>query len=253
VSRIERPDAPKGVTARAPLKQSDRGGSGSFLVLADDGARYWCKTLNNAQRDPRIPVNEQIVGRLGVTLGAAVCEPKLVYMGEPMVGWQFRDGHAIEEGWAHGSRAVEPVVETNELGSRAKDDNARRHVGIYALYDWVGGSDPQWLMVGADEEFHSHDHGHYFPGGPSWTIETLTQAGTTAFPIGTPAEGLDETEVARVADRLESITEQEVVAALSNLPAEWPTSDDQLEALVDFLLARREPAAGRVRALASSI
>ncbi len=251
--RIERPTSPEGAVAKAPLRASERGGSGSFLVLADDGARYWCKTLNNAQDDPRIPLNEQIVGRLGVTLSTPVCEPKLVYMPKDLVGWEFRPGHGIEEGWAHGSLAVEPAVETHDLGSRAKDDNTRRHVSIYALYDWVGGSDPQWLMVGADEEFYSHDHGMYFPGGPSWTIDSLEQAKTTAYPIGAAATGLDEAEVDLVADRLEAITEQEVVAAMSNLPAEWPTSNDELEALVDFLLDRRGPVAARLRALSGSV
>lgn len=38
----------------APLQQSKHGSSGSFLVLADDRNRYWCKTLNNLQ-SPRVP------------------------------------------------------------------------------------------------------------------------------------------------------------------------------------------------------
>jgi hypothetical protein len=33
---------PEGVNAVTP-QQSQTGGSGSFLVLADDGRRYWCK------------------------------------------------------------------------------------------------------------------------------------------------------------------------------------------------------------------
>jgi hypothetical protein len=147
--------------------RSTSGPSSSSSSASRFDLRYWCKTLNNLQ-DPRVPVNEQIVARLGLLIGAPVCVPKLVYMPPPLVGWEFRagQGRLIEEGWAHGSRAVHHTVETHDLASRAKNDNARRHVGIYALYDWCGGSDPQWLRAGAEEEYHSHDHGHYFPGGP---------------------------------------------------------------------------------------
>ena len=67
--------APQTVRAEAPLKQSTDGGSGSFLVQADDGREYWCKALNNTQEAPMVPVNEQIVARLGRLIGVAVCEP----------------------------------------------------------------------------------------------------------------------------------------------------------------------------------
>jgi hypothetical protein len=66
-----------GVAAVMPLRPSTAGGSGSFLVLADDGRRYWCKSLNNFQ-GPRIPITEQIVGRLAALIGAPVCELQLV-------------------------------------------------------------------------------------------------------------------------------------------------------------------------------
>lgn len=249
---MRRATSPIGVTAEAPLQQSGSGGSGSFLVRADDGRRYWCKTVNNLQHE-RVPVNEQVVSLLGVLIGAPVCEPQLVRMPTALAGWEFRPGRAIEQGWAHGSLAVQPVVETHDLGSRASDDNARRHVGIYALFDWTGGSDPQWLMAGADAEFYSHDHGHYFPGGPGWTIAGLQAAGTSAYQLGFPATDLDHVEVARVADRLEAVDEQDIAGCMSNLPAEWPVGDDELEALVDFVYGRREAVAQRLRGLVGRV
>jgi hypothetical protein len=48
----------------------------------------------------------------------------------------------LVEGWAHGSLAAEPVVETNTLDHRFMDDNASRHAGIYALFDWTAGAEP---------------------------------------------------------------------------------------------------------------
>jgi hypothetical protein len=222
------------------------------LVLADDGRRYWCKPRNNLQ-DGRVPVNEQIVAKLGLLIGAPVCEPQLVYLPSALAGWEFRAGHRIEPGWAHGSVAVESVVETRDLGNRTSDDNARRHAGIYALHDWCGGSDAQWLMAGSDAEFHSHDHGHYFPEGPRWTIASLQQAAGAAHQLGFAATGLDGGELNRLADRLTGTTEEEIGACASNIPAEWPVEDDELEALVGFLYARREPVAQRLLGLLGAV
>jgi hypothetical protein len=68
----------------------------------------------------------------------------------------------LEEGWAHGSRAIDLVIETRDISlSRTTDDNARRQAGLYALHDWCCGQDAQWLMAGPESEFHSHDHGFY--------------------------------------------------------------------------------------------
>jgi len=228
------------------------GGSGSFLVRADDGHRYWCKTLNNLQHE-RVPVNEQIVARLGVLIGTPVCEPRLVYMPPELAGWEFRSGRQIEVGWAHGSFAAELAIETRDLGSRATDDNARRHAGIVALYDLAGGSDAQWLMVGTDAAFFSHDHGHYFPGGPGWTTASLQIGQRAHHQLPFSSTGLDASELNRLADRLEAVTEEEVAECASNIPAEWPVQNGELEALVDFLYARRGAVAQRLRALIGTV
>jgi hypothetical protein len=237
---------PAGVTAVTPLVKSTAGGSGSFLALADDGSRYWCKTLNNCQHE-RVPTNEQVVARLGLLIGAPVCWPELVRIPAALVGWEFRPGRVLEEGWAHGSLAVQPAVEAHDLMNRALDDNARRHAGVYALFDWLGGSDPQWLTVGTDLEYHSHDHGHYFPGGPAWTTGSLQQEAATPFVLGQPTTGLDASELERLAVAVEAVSEEEVLSVMAKVPADWPVTDEELEALADFVLDRRSSVAGRLR------
>jgi hypothetical protein len=251
---VTRATSPACVQATAPLKQSTQGSSGSFLVLASDQRRYWCKSLNNFQ-DPRVPVNEQIVAKLGQLIGAPVCTPQLVEITDPLVGWEIRPntGRLLERGWAHGSLAVEPSVETHALERRTEDENARRHAGIFALYDWVGGSDPQWLMMGADAAYFSHDHGHYFPGGPAWTIASLTANSGAAYQIGGATTGLDNGELNRIADRLEDVSREDLEACASNLPADWPVGTDELEALVEFVYGRRGAVAQRLRAMVAAV
>ncbi|MEA2254718.1 MAG: hypothetical protein QOG35_763 [Solirubrobacteraceae bacterium] len=241
--RIER------VRAVAPLQQSNAGGSGSFLVRADDGCRYWCKVLNNAQGDPKVPVNEQIVGWLGSLIGIAVCEPRLVEIPEALADWEFRPGHHLQSGWAHGGLAVEGAIETRTLDHRTSDNNSVRHAGFYALHDWLGGADPQWLYASADEQrYYSHDHGHYF-WGPSWTPATLSANVGTAAPLGVASAGLDPSELERLADRLDSITEQEVAGALPNFPEDWPIDQSEIRAVVDFATQRCSQVAQRIRSL----
>lgn len=231
-----------------PLRASPAGQSGSFLVLADDGQRYWCKGLNNFQ-GPRVPITEQIVGRLAGLIGAPACGVALVDL-DAVVGWEFRpgSGRVVEPGWAHGSVAVEPVVETRLLDHRTDDDNRRRHCGIYALCDWLAGSDVQWLYgVDQDNAYYSHDHGFYL-GGPTWTPETLDAARNVPHALSTPADNLDRDEISRVADALEAITRQEIEATLSNLPGSWPVTDAELDAVAEFADDRRGPVAARLRA-----
>jgi hypothetical protein len=234
------------------LRQSASGGSGSFLVLANDGNRYWCKVLNNPQGQ-RVPINEQIVARIGMLIAAPVCTPELVYIPPTLAGWEYRPGAMLVEGWAHGSLALEPVVETRTLQDRSSDNNARRHAGIYALYDWVGGSDPQWLVRGTDSEYFSHDHGHYFPNGPNWDIASLAAAVGHPCPLGVPPAGLDAPELARLAAAIEATTLEEIEACVAKVPAAWPVTDVELGAVVSFVLDRRQPVADRLRAFAGAV
>jgi hypothetical protein len=206
------------VRAVAALRRSSSGGSGSFLVRADDGERYWCKVLNNPQGSELVPINDQVVARLGQRIGVAVPEPRLVEIPQDLAGWEFRPGFALEAGFAHGGRAIEPVVETHQLSHRTSADNAARHAGFFALHDWLGGSDPQWLIATNDgDRYYSHDHGHYF-WGPGWTPESLRANIDNPAPLEQPTDGLDATELVRLADELERLDREEIAAALANLP-----------------------------------
>lgn len=252
MSRVVRAATPSGVRAEILLSQHNGGSSGAFLVRADDGNRYWCKVLNNGQNSPRVPINEQIVGRLGTLIGVGVCLPVLVEIPEVLAGWEFLPGRCLEAGWAHGSLAVDPAIETRAIDHRADDDNIRRQAGFFAVHDWLAGQDAQWLIgVGEDNAYYSHDHGHYFPGGPDWTVDSLGTNVGNPYSLGAPPDGLDAQELERLAGALEAVTEEEVVSELAKLPAEWPVTDDELEAVLDFALARRGAVAERLRAMIS--
>jgi hypothetical protein len=247
---INRADDVEGVSAVMPLRESMAGGSGSFLILADDARRYWCKSLNNFQ-GPRVPVTEQIVGRLAALIGAPACEVALIEL-DAIAGWEFRPGagRVVEAGWAHGSVAVDPAVETRSLDHRTDNDNRRRHCGIYALCDWLAGSDVQWLYgVSEDNAYYSHDHGYYLSGSPDWTPATLAAARDAPYALSIPPDQLDGDELTRLAEALDGVSREDIEGELSKLPATWPVDDDELTAVAEFVDHRRGPVAARLRAV----
>ena len=234
----------------APNQQSTSGGSGSFLALGSDGKRYWVKVLNGPQGN-RVPITEQIVAHAGGLIGAPVCETEVVYLPHAIAGWACRPGHPIERGFAHGSVAVENCIEERSgLGYRNQDENAVRHVGYYALYDWCWGDDVQALIaLTADRRFYSHDHGLFLrPGAATWDAANLDPRVGEAHELTADGGGMDFVEIARVATRLESITRAELAQALARVPRSWPVTDDELENVGAFLEERAPQVAGRLRA-----
>src|SRR4051794_5802449 len=65
--------SPEGLALRAVLGPSIGGTSGPFPATLTDDNRWYMKPLNNYQQ-PIVCVNEYIVGKLGRTIGAPVCE-----------------------------------------------------------------------------------------------------------------------------------------------------------------------------------
>jgi hypothetical protein len=245
--RITLPDA---LVVEQPLQASPRGGSGTFLAVASDQQRWWVKPQNNLQ-GARVIVTEHVVGRAGALIDAPVCEVALVKIPEELAGWEFRPGARLQAGFAHASLAVEDALEVaGQLNYRERDDNRRRHVGVFALYDWCWGADDQWLHCESDDrKIYSHDHGMYLPDGPSWTEASLSAQVDTPHQPTYATNGLDPGALADFSKRLESVSRDDLVALVSAVPTSWPVSNRELEAL-GFFLERRAPAvAARLRAL----
>jgi hypothetical protein len=233
-----------------PLQPSSAGGSGTFLALCSDNRRWWVKPANNLQSG-KVIVTEHVVGRAGALIGAPVCESCVVEIPSEIEGWEFRPGAALEAGFAHASLAVSDAVEIHDLDYRDRDDNRRRHAGVFALYDWCWGADDQWLVAETDDRrVFSHDHGWYLPeAGPDWSETTLVSRVDQAHIMSRRADGLDAGELTRIADRLESLTRSEVHTVVAAVPGGWPVTNRELEALGFFLERRAPQVAERLRKL----
>lgn len=245
-----RTDPAGAVVVEVPVVPSAAGGSGTFLGLGSDGRRWWVKPVNNLQ-GARVIVTESVVGRAGVLLGAPVCEVAVVRIPPEIAGWEFRPGAKLEASFAHASLAVDDAQELRALEYRQRDDNRRRHAGVLALYDWCWGGDDQWLYCETDDrKLYSHDHGWYLPEtGPNWSEGALMAHVDLPHPLACSSSDLDQTTLGQLADRLDTLKRSELARMLGGVPASWPASDSELEALGLFLERRAPAVAGRLRSL----
>lgn len=242
------------LTLTAPLAQSNTGSSGTFRGICSDGQHWWVKPINQLQAGKTI-VNDQIVARVGLMIGAPVCSVALVEITSDTAGWEFRPGQFTAAGLAHGSLHIgDPNSQESTLRSRDRDNNAVRHAGVYALWDWCHGADDQWLYASHDDErVYAHDLGHFLPGLNNWTSASLEAAVDQPRLPTWPPGGLDPAELDRLADALENLKRADLVAAINGLPSSWPVTDAELEVLGWFLERRANPVAERLRQLARTI
>jgi hypothetical protein len=248
--RTDPADAP---VITVPIKPSPRGGSGTFLAADSESQQWWVKPLNNLQGE-RVTVTESIVGGAGRLIGTPVCESAVVVLPKELAGWEFRPGEKIVPGLAHGSKAVAGAQEDRSLLFRDQDENYTRHAGVFALYDWCWGGDDQWLYSEPeDRRIYSHDHGWYLPEvGPSWSLDTLVARVDEEHVAPWPTEGLSPTELDRLAAALRGVSRLELVDLLGRVPASWPVSDDELEAIGWFLERRSAAVARRLESMKGS-
>lgn len=242
VSKAVAPECP---TMELFLRESSAGGSGAFLIRADDQKPYWCKVIENGQ-SPRVPVNEQIVGRVGAHIGAAVCPVSLIRIPTDFDGFDFSPGRKLKAGFAHGSLAVEPAIEMRKVGHPYDDNNPKRLASLAVLADWCWPSDAQWLSCPPnDNQYWSHDHGYYFPGGPNWTKGSLMADNPNQKPPF-PIAITNPTLAADVLAKLASLDVMAIASLLSGLPQAWPVDEEELVAMAFFLEQRRVAVLGRL-------
>lgn len=241
------------LTLRAPVRRAQSSGAGAFLGLGDDGHQYWFKVPGNAQGN-YVLANEVIVERVGNLIGAPVCERHLAWVTPTAMTWRDypvapSSGRLV----AHASKHVSGAVDDDAMAYTRRDDNSRRQASLLALWDWCLGDDEQWLYEAASSSsIWSYDHGLWFTTGEGdWDTRVLQSLVGVDGSFRSPPAGLNRTRLHEVADRLLTVTREELLGAMSEVPVEWGVPTADLEAM-GWLLYRRAPAvAQRMRDLAS--
>ncbi len=184
--------------------------------------------------------NDHTAAILANAMGAPVPRPALIMIPHELVLAEGQmDG--IAPGLAHGTLWIRDTTDRQWLIHTDKDYNRARFALLSVMYGWLSANDHQ--LIYANQEPHlvySVDHGHFFPNGPDWTVQHLTNA-PEAKPyeeIRTPC-ALSHQEIGRALDALASVSLSQIAEAVAYPPDEWGVSAEERTALVDFLSSRQ--------------
>jgi hypothetical protein len=206
------------------------------LVTCSDGRDYVVKGRNAG----RVPVNEQVVARLGRAMGAPVPQVALVDVPEILVEEEPLLSH-FSSGLAHGSEVVQDVADSYLIDHIREAGNRIRFARLAVLWGWVNLRDRQYLYSETRPYLvYSADHGNSFPRGPEWSRRSLLPRLDAAPDVEladccrfTPAELSD------AHDALASMDNARIARAVAAPPDEWGIDITERVALATYLARQR--------------
>ncbi len=208
-------------------------------VIASDGAVYLVK----GRQKGRVLVNEQIVGALGVALGAPVASVALIDVPGPLIAAEPGMAH-LELGVSHASRWINDCTDREGLRYVDIAENRERFSALAALYSWVQASDHQWIYAKSYPNLvYSVDHGHFFPGGPNWTTQTLQASGNPLLDPQFQPCGLSAADFSPVVITLRSMDASVIAKAVARPWHDWAISLEERVEMATYLDRRRRPLA----------
>lgn len=210
-----------------------------YVLLDDDNNRYVVKSRGVG----RSTYNDQVVGRLGMAMGAAVAEVALVEVPQELVDARWADLTDLAAGIAHGSRVIPQVLDVpQEILYADRPENRPRFASLALLYGWcqVEGDHQFIHELGLPQRVYSHDHGEFFPGGPRWSAASLHRAQPCRPDrFITVGAGLGEAELRAAAAGVAGVSAADIAASVAAPPDDWGVSFDERVALVRFLVERQ--------------
>ena len=240
-----------------------RGGAQGQLMLGADGYPYVVKFRNNPQHR-RVLANEFVASRLARAAGLTVPEVDLVEVSQWLVDHTAelemdlgRTRQKCEAGLQFGSRYVGglmpgQVVDYLPEQQLLEVKNLAEFGGILAFDKWTGNANGRQAVFTKRQRERRYgavfiDFGYCFHAG-EWRFEDSPLRGVYyRNDVYRDIRGWESFEPWLT--RLETMSEETVWAAASEVPPDWYGGDlGEMEALVDKLLARRS----RMRELVES-
>lgn len=207
------------------------------LVRCIDKNEYVIK----GQQAGRQIINDQIVARLGLALGAPVGQPQIIEISTELIE-QDPIFSYLTPGTAHGTLYIAECSDDREITYTNQPENRDRFAKLSVLYGWVYAGDRQFIYKKSRPNLvYSVDHGHFFPGGPEWRENNLIQAPNAELDqnlVSTCKFTPDEVKQALLA--LEPVKEETIIQAVAAAPSEWGFTIKERITMVEYLIRRRE-------------
>lgn len=234
-ARLSPGNAVNAVTYLGPTPGS---GCGAQLFICGSDT-YSVKFIGNGH-GTRMLANEQVVGTLGIYLEAPI--PPIAHVTVPQELIEANgivvNGVPAIAGVHHGSRWEDDCSGRLWIETGTEDVNRVRFAALCVLYSWVAAGDRQLIYKNQPPRLvFSVDHGHFFPGGPPWSVASLSAAGPPVIDADLAAAagpGAYGPTLARLAD----LSSETVAGAISRIHPSWGVPDDDLAALARFLIER---------------
>jgi len=222
--------------ALSPEGRSTKTHSESHTFICVDGKTYWVK--GKAQQGL---VAELIGGRLAAKVGAGPTS-RIIRLTPEAAKADGSQNHLL--GVVVGSEDEKNVINTRDFGLLAPGDFDPKLVDpsaralVVAFQTWIGVADVQILVNLKTGRIRSIDHGDCF-----MATDHLTDPVLTVVPIdGVPSSlGNDPTSLEAAADRIESVTDQQVVEAVARIPLgdPWKSPASRRLEIANWLAYRR--------------
>ncbi len=225
---------------RKPLPSNFR----PALVVGLDGRRFVAKGLQRHRTDEplgRRLFADQVVGRLGVAMGAPVADVTLLHLSKDIADSNVATMH-LDPGTLHGSifrDDLEPGWEDIEFLNEA--ENRQRFAQLAVLFGWMHADDQQFMYHRTPPHLVvSVDHDYFFHGAPTWNASTLSDA-PPAVPDPYIVDGADLTpdNLFGAILLLERIRPDTIASAVSKPPASWGVDLEERIAVASYLDTRR--------------
>jgi hypothetical protein len=143
-------------------------------------------------------------------------------------------------GIAHGSRFIANTTDRDVISHVNEPVNRTRFARLAVLYGWAHGGDHQFIYEKTPPpRVYSHDHGHFFPGGPNWTAASLGQHNANLDATIVNGCTLTPAEIADAIARLNHVTPADLNEVVAGVPAPWGITPDERTAMIGFLTMRR--------------
>ena len=192
----------------------------------------------------RSMVSEQVVCYLGKCIDAPVVTSVLVEIPQLLIDNQpeLRTPYVYQAGVAHGALRIPDCSDRSGFGQFANIENKPRYALLAILYGLIGASDHQVIFENQPPNLvHSHDHGHFFPGGPNWSVDSLKTAGITTIDSNVVSScGLTEADITAAACRLYNLSNKNIAIAVSLPPNDWQFSMEERCTMAAYLASRRD-------------
>ena len=207
-----------------------------ILVECSDGLEWIVK----GQQNGKMIYNDYVIGNIGCLLKAPIPRVDLVHVPEEMIRNCAAMGH-MQPGISHGSLFIKDCTDrTGIQPDYLNNENEPRFASLHVFFSWMHSNDQQWIYEKLPpNRVYSVDHGHFFPGGPNWTIDSLRVAQLPQFVNEFQTFRINPMHYEEPLSYLESLKAEQISEIVIDMPPkEWSCSIEERFELLDFLLKR---------------